>query len=134
MNITRDIVSDLWPLYQSGEASADTRALVEAFLAEDREFARMLREDTTAALLAPAPVTLEPDHELKALARTKRDLLRKEWPLFCAMLFSCMAFGRIVSDTSFDVSPRAFIATASIAVVFWIVFLVHLARRLAIRR
>ena len=27
---TRDVVVDLWPLYVSGEASPDTRALVEA--------------------------------------------------------------------------------------------------------
>jgi len=74
MNVTHDVVSDLWPLYASGEASADTRALVDTFLAGDP------------------------------------------------------AFGRIVSDTSFDVSPKAFIATAAIAVAFWIAFFVGLWR------
>ena len=41
-NVSRDVVSDLWPLYRSGEASADTKRLVERFLAEDPEFARLL--------------------------------------------------------------------------------------------
>jgi hypothetical protein len=42
------------------------------------------------------------------------------------MLFSCFAFGRIVADTSWDVSPANFIATASIAVAFWVAFFVRL--------
>ena len=133
MNITRDIVIDLWPLYESGEASADTRALVEEFLKGDPAFARNLREDGSAKLLAAAPVAREPDHEAKALAATRKRLVKKDWPLFFAMLFSMMAFGRIVSDTSFDVSPRAFIVTAAIALVFWIWFFVNLARKYALK-
>ena len=45
-----------------------------------------------------------------------------------AMMFSMMAFGRIVADTSFDVSPRPFIAVASLAVACWIGFCVSLYR------
>jgi hypothetical protein len=130
MKITRDIVTDLWPLYQSGEASADTRALIEEYLREDPEFARRLREEALS-LLEPVPVDLQPDHEMKTFTRTKRALTTRDWPLFLAILFSCFAFGRIVSDTSWDVSPRAFIATAAVAGVFWILFLVRVARRLA---
>jgi len=45
-----------------------------------------------------------------------------------ARLFSGLAFGRIISDTSWDVSPRRFIITASIAAAFWIAFIVTLWR------
>ena len=31
--ITRDVITDLWPLYESGEASRDTRTIVDEFLA-----------------------------------------------------------------------------------------------------
>lgn len=133
MKITRDVVSDLWPLVESGEASADTRAAVDEFLRGDPEFARSLREDASAKLLAAPPVAPEPDHEMKTLQLAKKRLAQKDWPLFLAMLFSAMAFGRIVSDTSFDVSPKRFIITASIAVVFWIWFLVRLVRRLSLK-
>jgi len=133
MKITRDVVVDLWPLYESGEASADTRALVEEFLKGDPAFARNLREDSSAKLLAAAPVAREPDHEVKALAATRKRLVKKDWPLFFAMLFSMMAFGRIVSDTSFDVSPWKFIVTAAIALVFWVWFLVNLARKYSLK-
>ena len=49
------------------------------------------------------------------------------------MILSGMAFGRIVSDTSFDVSPWPFIVTASIAAVFWIWFVVRLVRNCALK-
>jgi len=133
MRITRDVVSDLWPLYQSGEASPDTRALVDEFLSGEPEFARLLREDESAKLLAASTVAPAPDHETKTLNRVRRAMLKKDWPLFFAMLFSGMAFGRIVSDTSFDVSPRRFIATAAVAGVFWLWFLVSLVRRLKLK-
>jgi len=133
MRITRDVVSDLWPLYQSGEASTDTRALVDEFLRDEPEFARLLREDESAKLLAATPVAPAPDQETKTLNRVRRAMLMKDWPLFFAMVFSAMAFGRIVSDTSFDVSPRRFIATAAVAAVFWVLFFVRLVRRLAVK-
>jgi hypothetical protein len=133
MKITREVIHDLWPIYQSGEASAASRKLVEEFLKSDPELERTLREDVSVELLADAPIRLEPDHEMKALNRTKRALVKQEWPLFLAMMFSCFAFGRIVSDTSWDVSPRNFIITAAIAAMFWVWFFVRLARRLAMK-
>jgi anti-sigma factor RsiW len=132
MKITRDVVSDLWPLYESGEASADTRAVVEEFLKSDSEFARRLREDESGKLLAAVPMNLAPDQETKALNRVRKAMLKKDWPLFFAIVFSGMAFGRIVSDTSFDVSPKRFIITAAIAAVFWIWFFVRLVRKLKV--
>ena len=128
MHVTHDVVSDLWPLYASGEASADTRALVDAFLAGDPAFAQALRESGQIGVDPGAAPVLPPDHELMTLDLTKRRLWGPGWRLFFAMIFSGMAFGRIVSDTSFDVSPRAFIATAAIAVAFWIAFFVGLWR------
>jgi anti-sigma factor RsiW len=41
MKVTRDVIYDLLPSYFAGEVSADTRALIEEFLATDSEFARM---------------------------------------------------------------------------------------------
>jgi hypothetical protein len=127
-NITREIIADLYPLYLSGDASPDTRRLVEAFVKEDPEFLQVLEESGRDSLKAYATPTLSPDHELKTLARLKRRISEPTWPLSLAMIFSGLAFGRIVSDTSFDVSPRNFIVTAAIAVCFWVWFFVKLFR------
>ena len=127
-NLTRDVIVDLWPLYVSGEASQDTRELVEAFLREDPEFARELRQDSMGPLPAHDLPSLTPGHELRTLAQIKRRLYGPRSLLLLAMVFSMQAFARIVSDTSFDVSPRNFIVTAVVAAFFWAAFLVKLFR------
>ncbi len=125
-NITRDIISDLYVLYSSGDATADSRTLVEEFLSHDPELAASLKESGGTIPILPTPLPL--GHELKTLNRIKRQLSGPIWLLWLAMITSGGAFGRIISDTSFDVSPRKFIITAAIAVCFWIAFFVKLIR------
>jgi hypothetical protein len=43
MNVTREVITDLLPLYFSGEASDDTRKMVEEFFDQDPEFADLAR-------------------------------------------------------------------------------------------
>lgn len=71
MNVTREVVKDLLTVYLSGDASADTRALVEEWLRTDPELARLAREAGTLALPEAAPPSLEK----RALEATRR-LLR----------------------------------------------------------
>jgi hypothetical protein len=125
-NVTRDIISDLYVLYSSGDATADSRRLVEEFLSHDPELASSLKESGGTIPILPAP--LPPGHELKTLNRLKRRLSGPLWLMWLAMMMSGLAFGRIISDTSFDVSPRKFIITAAIAMCFWIAFFVKLIR------
>jgi len=123
-NITRDIISDLYVLYSSGDATADSRKLVEEFLGQDPELAASLKESGGTIPILPAP--LPPADELKTLDRIKRRLSGPIWLLQLAMIMSGLAFGRIISDTSFDVSPRKFIIIAAIALCFWIAFFAKL--------
>ena len=44
MEISRDVILDLLSLVDAGEASADSKALVEHHLAGDPELARIARE------------------------------------------------------------------------------------------
>ena len=78
MNPTRELISDLLPAYFSGEASADTRTLVEEFFAQDREFERMARRLASSlnALKLPAPGD-EEALEKRALMRTRMELRGK---------------------------------------------------------
>src|SRR6185436_21163211 len=41
MKVTREVIYDLLPSYFAGDASDDTRALVEAYFESDPEFGRM---------------------------------------------------------------------------------------------
>jgi hypothetical protein len=73
MKVTRDVIVDLWPVYETGAASADTRALVDEFLSGDPELARQLREGekTMNELLFPESVVLSPDVEKSAFDRMR---------------------------------------------------------------
>ena len=75
--VTRDLVTDLWPLYRSGEASGDTRRLVDGFLAEDADFAETL--SASERLLGATPtLRLSPDAE-RVLLDAARHRARNKW-------------------------------------------------------
>ena len=64
--ITRNVVRDLWTLCQSGDASADSHVLVDAYLATDTEFAATLKETAKMNTLVPG-MTLSADAERRML-------------------------------------------------------------------
>ncbi len=70
MNVTKDVVLDLLPVYLAGEASADTRALVEEYLQQDPDLAQRIRQQWTKGLGSAPPPALPRDLELHALKRT----------------------------------------------------------------
>ncbi len=90
MKITREVVADLLPAYLAGEASTDTRALVDEFARQDAEFARVLEAQGrelaagTRALQKPA-AGLSPNHELQTLVRTRRLAERMRWLMAVAL-------------------------------------------------
>jgi hypothetical protein len=83
--VTKDIVRDLLPVYLAGDASSDTRTVVDAFLAQDAEL-RQIVEAAGAYSLPPleAPASLE----AQSLERTRRLLGRKNFWLGFALIFS----------------------------------------------
>jgi hypothetical protein len=126
--VTKDVIRDLLPVYTSGEASADTRRLVEEFLATDPEL-RGLAEGVADLEVpaAPIPTALEAI-ELKTLDITRRLLARKMW-LFAISLFLSllpMSFsvrnGQIVFLMARD-QPWAALASLAGALAGWAFFL-----------
>ena len=47
MNVTREVVTDLLPIYFAGEASGDTKVLVEDYFRQDPDFERIARSGAT---------------------------------------------------------------------------------------
>jgi hypothetical protein len=74
MKITKDIITDLLPVYFSGEASADTKKLLEDYLKENPEFATLIAEQNT--FLPESQIYLTEENEMKTLNETKK-LLQK---------------------------------------------------------
>src|SRR5690349_7215585 len=90
MNIDRDIIIDLLPLYVSGEASPATLELVRDYLQRDPELARLAREQE-ASFAAPLPSrTL--DMEAISFQRTRSRVVAQRWAFGLAWLFTAVTF------------------------------------------
>lgn len=96
LDVTRDVVRDLWALCRTGDASADSRALVDAFLADDAALADSLKEGEKMNTLVPH-VRLSPDAERRMLdeavknARLKLLIIGGSVTLLAALLFAAFA-------------------------------------------
>ena len=94
MNVTREVIVDLLPVYLSGEASPATRSLVEEYMKQDAELAQRVRlqwEDSFAKLAPP------PELELRSLRRAHHLLALQKW------LFG-IGIGFIACSLSFGVT------------------------------
>ena len=129
MNVTREIIIDLLPVYLSGEASTDTRALVESFLKQDPELAQRIRSQWVENMTNAAPSSLPPELELKAFRRTRGLLGAQKWLLGFSFFFSAMLFSngfRIenghIAEFQFLLRayPVEFSICATLAAAFWI--------------
>lgn len=86
MNVTRDVVTDLLPLYFSGEASEDTRRLVETFFGDNPDYERVARAaaQPLESLQAVIRHTAEAEHE-------KREMQGIAWQLRSRRVWLLMA-------------------------------------------
>lgn len=128
MNVTREVIADLLPIYLAGEASPDTRALVEAFLKDDPELARAIRGRWIENMARAAPSSLPPDLELRAFRRARGRLALQRWLMGFGMFFTAM-----LASSQFTVSrgnitdfhflardyPTLFAVSAVLAAVCW---------------
>lgn len=72
MEITRNVILDLLPLYSADEVSADTRVLVEKYLETDPELANIAKQLTTMERPRDIPAPLSRDDQMKAYKKAKR--------------------------------------------------------------
>jgi anti-sigma factor RsiW len=92
MNITQDVITDLLSAYVSGEASADTKTLVDEFLREHPQFAAIVhaaRRGASEPLLADHRA-IAPDLEREVVRRTRAVISRQRLMLAFAIVLTLM--------------------------------------------
>lgn len=77
MEITRDVILDLLPLYVADELSADTRALVETYLESDLELANVAKRLKAMELSGDVPIPLNPEDQVETYKEAKRYMFRR---------------------------------------------------------
>jgi hypothetical protein len=126
MTVTRDVILDILPLYFSGQVSADTRVLVDEFLATDPDFARMSRRfDQLLAERDPKPTSGDAI-ERRAFERTRRLLRYRNQMIGFAVGYSLAPFFFLfrsggIEWIMFRDNPAMAVKFAVAAVACWIV-------------
>jgi hypothetical protein len=72
MEITRNVILDLLPLFLADEVSADTRTLVTEYLETDPELADIATQTETMELPEDIPIPLTKEDKMEAYREAKR--------------------------------------------------------------
>jgi predicted anti-sigma-YlaC factor YlaD len=91
MNVTREVILDLLPVYLSGEARPATRTLVEEYMKQDPDLAQRIRVQWADNFAKAVPSALPPDLELRSLRRTRSLLSWQRWLFGLGIAFSALS-------------------------------------------
>lgn len=134
MKVTRDVVTDLFPLYLSGDASDDTRRLIDDFMTDDPEFAEASRGMSDAFLKRDKIPPMSPEIELQTIKMTKRFVRLRDAFFWISVFVSTTPFA--VWDTSWGSGsligdrPMLAIGLGVLATTSWCIYF-SLKRRLS---
>jgi len=122
--LTREVVKDLLPLYAAGEASQDSRALVEEWLRTDPELARLAAELQGGG--AP-PAEARAGAGRKELATARALLRKRSWLMGLAILFTGLPLSFVFDEHGLQLfmlrdAPRTSAALWAIAAGLWVGF------------
>jgi hypothetical protein len=129
MNVTREVILDLLPVYLAGEASPATRALIEEYMEQDPELAQRIRLQWADNLRKIAPSALPPDLELRSLRRTRALIGWQKWLFGFGICFTAIAFTSEISFQDGHIKefhflmrdfPAQFGSFAVLAIACWI--------------
>ena len=122
MNVTKDVIIDLYPLYAEKECSADTRALVEDYLQRNPHHAEEFRLIMGAKLPAKMPSAGDLE-EVKSLRRARRNVRRRGFVMGIAIFASLcpfsVSFDGVKTHWMFLESPIEAGIFAAFAVLCW---------------
>ena len=127
MNITKNIINDLVPLYLANECSADTRALIDDFFRQNPKEAAEIRRIMSAPVpgAVPAPARLD---EMAALLKARGLVNRRSWLMAFAIFFSLTPFSFLHTGERtywfFKEAPQAALVYGALGAILWIAYAV----------
>jgi hypothetical protein len=130
MNISREVIKDLLPLYAAGEVSDETRDLVEQFLQTDPELRGFLgRMAEAEAILEEKPQAPDlVDAQVKSLRKTRLLLRYRGIVMGAAIAYSIAPFsfvyaqGKVTWVVMENVPREVWLCCLVIAAALWIVY------------
>ncbi len=92
MNVTKDVIHDLLPLYLAGECSRDTRGLIDEYIASHPETKRLLDRMASPSPALPQVSAPAQSAEVRALAKTRSNIRMRSVLMGVAIFFSLAPF------------------------------------------
>lgn len=92
MDITKNVILDLLPLYLADEVSEDTRTLIENYLKTDKELAALVEQSVAMELPGDLPVSLTDEDKMKTFKKTR-------WLFFLTIVFLSILIALILGAT-----------------------------------
>jgi hypothetical protein len=105
MNITENVILDLLPLYFEGEASEETRALVESYFADNPDFGDQMKKKYEQGLPTGFTNELKPEDKMIVLKNTQKLLRLRSIILNTAVVCTLFPF---LYFTFYDFEGRVF--------------------------
>jgi len=140
MNVTREVILDLIPVYLAGDASPATRALIDEYLRQDPELAQRVRTLSVNSLAAIKQPPLSSDIELRSLRRARALIGWQKWLFGLAITFTALSFSNEFSTESGHLRefhflirdyPAQFGTFAALALICWVSYYI-IRRRLRV--
>jgi hypothetical protein len=138
MKVTREVMKDLLPLYFSGEASDDTRTLVEEYFRENPEFERMARGSARSLEMLQTTVAVAPEakKEKRDLESVHKAVWRHKLNFGLALLFTLVPLAFVYSKGHLvwmmvRNAPWEAGLYWLMAALFWVLYFVRPRRRTA---
>ena len=104
MEVTREVILDLLPLYLEDEASADTQALVKNYLEHDPDLAQLARQ-WQERLPGPPPSPVRHDAQALAYLEARRQIEIRTIGVATAITAGVVALIALVGYAFFYSSP-----------------------------
>jgi len=131
MNVTKEVITDLFPLYVANECSKDSRALVEEYLRDNPHQAEELRR-VMNTLVPGGTAHLAGSEEVRSLREARRRVRRQSWLMGLAIFFSLLPFSFLATGERiywlFRESPTSALVYAAIGIGCWGVYFVLRSR------
>ena len=96
MEITRNVILDLLPLYMANEVSSDTRAVVDEYLQADPDLAEIAKESAETELHRKIPIPLTKENQMEAYKEARRLMFLRTIILAGIISISLLALGALV--------------------------------------
>lgn len=132
-SLPRNVILDLLPAYIAGEASAETRALVDEYAQSDPQIARLIRSGAPDLTALTSGETPHAAMEKQAMLHVRRRVRKQAWHLglaiFCTFLSIIFQWN---SESGFHWTwqehPFHAILFALFALFFWLAYFHSRAR------